>query len=216
MTQIPYGHCHCGCGEKTGLAKLTNKRYGHVKGEPVRFVHNHHHIKNPGRYVLIPLFDGGSVSAYAKVDVADAILANRHWRLSREGYAVSRAPRFAAMSMHRMILGLKRGDGLEGDHINRDKLDNRRSNLRVVDRRLNAQNVSAVAGSTSRFRGVSAKRGLWRARWAVDGVTHYLGTYRTELEAAAAVEAFRAAHLPDVWPDQEYLQAISTNEEIAA
>jgi hypothetical protein len=39
---IPYGYCHCGCGGKTRIASETRKWCGHVKGEPVRFIHNHH------------------------------------------------------------------------------------------------------------------------------------------------------------------------------
>lgn len=34
--------------------------------------------------------------------------------------------------LHRFLLGLKKGDKLVGDHINRDTLDNRRCNLRAV------------------------------------------------------------------------------------
>lgn len=38
---IPYGYCHCGCGEKTRIAASSNRRRGVVKGEPVRFIHGH-------------------------------------------------------------------------------------------------------------------------------------------------------------------------------
>lgn len=38
---IPYGYCHCGCGERTSLAKQTSRRFGHVRGEPVRFLVGH-------------------------------------------------------------------------------------------------------------------------------------------------------------------------------
>lgn len=41
-TPIPNGYCHCGCGQKTQIAKLTDNRYGSTKGEPQKFVHNHH------------------------------------------------------------------------------------------------------------------------------------------------------------------------------
>ena len=37
----PYGHCQCGCGQKTTIAKKTSRRQGHVKGEPVRFLTGH-------------------------------------------------------------------------------------------------------------------------------------------------------------------------------
>lgn len=33
--------CACGCGEAAPLAVKTNKRYGHTKGQPVRFVRGH-------------------------------------------------------------------------------------------------------------------------------------------------------------------------------
>lgn len=47
---VPYGFCHCGCGEKTKLAATTANDRGHVKGEPLRYVHGHHKRKGP-RYV---------------------------------------------------------------------------------------------------------------------------------------------------------------------
>lgn len=34
--------CECGCGEPAPLAKQTDRKRGHVKGEPLRFVMNHH------------------------------------------------------------------------------------------------------------------------------------------------------------------------------
>lgn len=42
--------------------------------------------------------------------------------------------------MHRQILGLVKGDGLEIDHINRNGLDNRKENLRIVSRKDNCAN----------------------------------------------------------------------------
>lgn len=37
--EIPYGYCHCGCGEKTALSR-SNRR-GYKKDEPVRFRRGH-------------------------------------------------------------------------------------------------------------------------------------------------------------------------------
>lgn len=50
MSEIPYGYCHCGCGEKTGLARQGNTERGWVKGEPVRYRpgHNAGPKKEPG------------------------------------------------------------------------------------------------------------------------------------------------------------------------
>ena len=33
--------CECGCGEPAPIAKVTNRRKGHIKGEPIRFVNGH-------------------------------------------------------------------------------------------------------------------------------------------------------------------------------
>jgi hypothetical protein len=38
---VPAGLCQCGCGGATGVATYTNKRWGHVKGEPYRFLKGH-------------------------------------------------------------------------------------------------------------------------------------------------------------------------------
>lgn len=50
--EIPYGYCHCGCGEKTTIAIRNEYRRGHVKGEPVRFIHGH----NPRRGSYVKRF----------------------------------------------------------------------------------------------------------------------------------------------------------------
>jgi hypothetical protein len=45
------GHCECGCGDLTPLAKTTDKRFGHVRGRPLRFVNSAHarklHVGSP-------------------------------------------------------------------------------------------------------------------------------------------------------------------------
>jgi Recombination endonuclease VII len=38
---VPYGTCHCGCGQSTPLAAQTRVAFGHVKGKPVQFVKGH-------------------------------------------------------------------------------------------------------------------------------------------------------------------------------
>jgi hypothetical protein len=39
---IPYGHCHCGCGGLTTIAPYSWKKWGWIKGKPHRFIHGHH------------------------------------------------------------------------------------------------------------------------------------------------------------------------------
>lgn len=148
---------------------------------------------------LVPLIDGrtGEEVGVTIIDATDTAAVKAHtWRLAHSGYAV-RWRDGQTVYLHRELLGLVRGDGLEGDHINRDKLDNRRANLRVATRRENSQNLPSQAG-TSRHRGVAYDRigRRWTAQVKLDGRKHSLGSFATEDAAARAAANFRAAHMP--------------------
>ena len=147
----------------------------------------------------------GTVRAYALIDAADAelVLANGPWHLAG-GYAkhndmIGKRPnrRTIITPMQRLIVGLEHGNPLIADHINRDRLDNRRSNLRVVTGAINAQNASARHG-TSQYRGVLWHPNIqkWLAYAHVDKKRFVLGWYTAELEAAAAARNFRLANMP--------------------
>ncbi|MCX5176768.1 HNH endonuclease [Streptomyces virginiae] len=36
------GLCRCGCGQRTRIAAKTQTRLGHVKGQPLAYIHGHH------------------------------------------------------------------------------------------------------------------------------------------------------------------------------
>lgn len=155
-------------------------------------------------YAFVPLRAGGGplasrpVVAYATVDLDREAWVNQwRWHLNDRGYVVRKAAN-ATIRLHRELLGLAPGDPREGDHKNRDKLDNRLSNLRVVKRPQGAQNRPSHAGSSSAYRGVSwsRKERKWVAQVRIAGVNHRLGCYDDEAAAAAAAADFRAKHLP--------------------
>jgi hypothetical protein len=104
----------------------------------------------------------------------------------------------AGFLMHRELLGLTTGDSRQGDHINRDRLDNRRANLRIVTLAENRQNLAAQRGSTSAYRGVSWDKQAekWRASAKLDGKAKFLGTFEREEDAGRAAADFRAEHMP--------------------
>ena len=81
--------------------------------------------------------------------------------------------------MHRRILGLKHGDNRQGDHIDHNTLDNRRSNIRIVTPSENHQNNRRAKGYTKRGSKYAAKIG-------VNGKSIYLGRFNTSSEARAA------------------------------
>ena len=99
--------------------------------------------------------------------------------------------------MHRELLGLDPGDPRQGDHRNRDRLDNRMENLRILDPSQQAQNMERAYG-TSSYRGVSwhKQTGKWRAYVSVGRKQHYLGLFEHEEDAAEAARRGRATYLP--------------------
>jgi hypothetical protein len=113
--------------------------------------------------------------------------------------------------MGRLILGLIQQPKIHVDHWNRDPLDNRRDNLRAGPSRLNRQNTGAQGGK-SRYRGVyfdtrsGHRKKPWTARVMLDGKKYRLGNFATDDEAGLAVEAFRAARMPWVYPDPALLR----------
>ena len=145
-----------------------------------------------------------SVRAYALIDDADLErLSVWHWYLDARGYVVRREGTPSAGTgityyLHRAVLGLGHGDPRLGDHINRNRLDNRQQNLRVVSRTENPQNVGANCGGSSAYRGVSwnAARGKWAAFGNVDRRQKHLGLFTTEEAAAAAAAAWRRENVP--------------------
>jgi HNH endonuclease len=40
--KIGEGLCHCGCGQPAPIAKKTTTKYGHFKGEPIRYINGHY------------------------------------------------------------------------------------------------------------------------------------------------------------------------------
>lgn len=141
----------------------------------------------------IPVHRGQEVVAWATVDAADAGLSRYFWRLSDRGYVI-RSCGSGHVRMHRSIMGVSDPETLV-DHINRDRLDNRRENLRIVTRQGNAENRSPRKRSASGIRGVSWAGDRWRAEVCIDGHKHFLGYYADKEEAGAVASAFRAKHM---------------------
>lgn len=133
------------------------------------------------------LLTGGKIVLISADDYDKVI--SRSWSISR-GYAKARIGHNIVM-MHRYILGLEKYDGILVDHINHNKLDNRRKNLRLVTDSQNCWNRSPNAitpSKHSRFKGVTWHKtnAKWSARVQFKKRRIECGYFRTELEAAAA------------------------------
>lgn len=144
----------------------------------------------------VSLYGRSGCVGCALVDDADFRLVGGHrWNVSRYGYAVSKVDG-VLVSMHRLILGLKSLDGKKTDHIDGNKLNNLRVNLRICTQAQNTQNRTKAWGS-SKYRGVywNASAGRWQAYATINYKPHYLGVFLLEEEAAKAASEFRKKHM---------------------
>lgn len=118
-----------------------------------------------------------------QIDEADYEVVSRHtWHVHTDGYV--RTGR--NIRLHTLLLG-KAPHGLEWDHENRDKLDNRRDNLRAVTHAVNGRNRGANWTSLSGVKGVyPTATGRYYAQLRRGGWCIHLGSFDTLEEAAAA------------------------------
>lgn len=150
----------------------------------------------------IPLSQG----KFALVDDADFdFLSQWKWYVNYDGYAV-RSELFykvdgkkssKTIRMHRVILNTP--VDLLTDHIDMNRLNNQRSNIRVATRAQNSMNVRSHKGSTSKFKGVdwSKKAKKWRAQLGIGKTKKFLGYFVTEDDAARAYNAEIKIHHGD-------------------
>jgi len=82
------------------------------------------------------------------------------------------------------------------DHINGDKLDNRKVNLRITTRQQNNMNKSSRKNSTSKYIGVSFynKTKRWIAEIRVNDKRVYIGSFLNEEDAAKARDIATLEH----------------------
>lgn len=130
---------------------------------------------------------------YTLVDDEDyEHLSQYKWRLGGNGYVnrdIWRNGKSNVISMHRQIMGLRQGDGKLVDHINRNPLDNRRKNLRIANKSLNALNAKIRSDNKSGIRNISfdKSKDKWRYSFKVDGRV-YASRFSDFDEAVKAME----------------------------
>ena len=134
------------------------------------------------------------------VDEDEAWRLDEEWSIAetRPGYySVVKTGRIAGKRWTRIlareILGARRGEVV--DHLDRDPLNNRRSNLIKTTTAGNNRNRGPNRSNPTGLRGVSVRydvngRARYRARAIVDGETHYFRTFDSEMRAALIVERF--------------------------
>lgn len=101
--------------------------------------------------------------------------------------------------VHRAVYSTFKGallNGVQIDHINRDRSDNRLENLRTANNSTNKMNMSKHRGTKNRYKGVYwlAKRNKYQTQVQYQGKHHTVGYFSDEEQAARAYD-YKAVEL---------------------
>ncbi len=110
-------------------------------------------------------------------DMVDEVSKNRI-HLNWKGYPITSKTNdySACMMLHWIVLGLEKSNTLIVDHINRDKTDCRRSNLRIVTNQQNCMNRGIGKRNKTGYLGTfyNKQRGYYMAKISINGAQIYL------------------------------------------
>lgn len=125
------------------------------------------------------------------------------------GYASFNSKNISSM-LHRFLMNAKAYDII--DHINGNKQDNRKSNLRLSNLKLNAQNRTKSANTTSKYVGVSRDKRVRQSFRAsvTNNFKRHAKTFSCEEHAARYRDIYIMKNIPDnmykmnfVWNEQD-------------
>jgi hypothetical protein len=138
----------------------------------------------------IPLRGKKGEGLYTLVDREDfEKFGHLKWTLNTYGYAYANIKQLETKKhktfyLHRLLMD--NPEGLQVDHINHDRLDNRKENLRICTSTENNRNRTKRLDTPNKYKGVSLRNKKYRAAVKIAGKTIHLGYFKTQEEAAMA------------------------------
>ena len=194
-TKRIFWKCKCDCGEIKEIEGQSLRDGKTISCGCYRREHNREFQLKTNVYDLtgeygICYFNNGGQFIFDLEDYDK--IKNYTWSRRNEGYAgctrkENGKPRI--YNAYRIIMGVE-DSKLEVDHINGDKWDNRKCNLRIVTHADNTKNRKLDKRNKSGYTGVKeTKTGTWNAQIYCDGKRINLGTYKTKEEAVKARKA---------------------------
>lgn len=124
----------------------------------------------------------GKNDLWFTIDIDDFKLYSDYKFYTASGY-VSITPETQKLLLHRLIVDFE-----IVDHINRNKLDNRKANLRSATHGQNMINSGLRKDNKSGYKGVFQNKKSYQARIRLNGKRVYIGVYKDPVEAALAYD----------------------------
>lgn len=160
-----------------GKHYMQLKRDGYIKD---RTRNTPNEIRFRENYAELIMYDKDLNESIALIDIEDIPKISKYKWHKRDNLYVNS---HKVGRLHRYLL--KAPANLDVDHINGNRLDNRKCNLRLCTRSQNNMNKSEQSNNTSGHRGVSWSKSnsKWHSRITVNHKTINLGYYDNILEA---------------------------------
>lgn len=179
--------CRCKCGEETLVVAGDLTREDGKATKSCMSCRNRKEWSPiyDGSVCKIPLTNGG----FALIDSEDYDkIKHLSWNKSSAGYVRNAVFKGQTNWLSKIIMGATTEQ--EVDHINHDKLDNRKENLRICTSSQNCMNRAAKISNTG-VKGVCLDKntGKFQVMIMHSGVSHYLGQYKTLEEATVVRKA---------------------------
>lgn len=113
-------------------------------------------------------------------------IKNHKWFFSGRSPRIAAVARVEGIKVYLHNFLMRPGDQQEVDHINHDRLDNRRQNLRLCNRSQNCANKRSYKNTYSKFKGVTwhKRQRKWIAQIKVNQKIKHLGSFVSEDDAA--------------------------------
>lgn len=135
----------------------------------------------------VAIIDLKNANDFCIVDKEDEEKLNQYsWYKNDAGYALNKSGKIA-IRMHRLLMNCT--NDMVVDHINRNKLDNRKENLRIVTQSNNGKNLTKTSSNTtSKYKGVCwyKRDKKWRAYIVLNNKQVHLGYFDNQISAAEA------------------------------
>lgn len=190
--------CKCSCGNPVPVIAMgSNLKRGHTKScgcwhkEYTQAFGGHNRKLNEYEFhdnYVIGKNDKGETFI---IDFESyELVCPYYWAKTKKGYFMCQSgPDGKPMQLHRLIMDADKT--IQLDHINHDKTDNRKCNLRIVSGSENCWNKGLRKSNTTGATGVYRRTGrnTWWAEIKAEGTRHFLGDFDSFDDAVAARKA---------------------------
>ena len=199
-----YYKCKCTCDKETILFvdryKLLSEHTTSCGCKAIEHIKQVNKTDNPSKYYKRKInknyiddfgvchikMSNSNNDMLCDVDCMDELL--KYYWYERDGYATTNF-NYKKLLAHRIIMDVGDYDGdNQIDHINGNRLDNRKNNLRIVTSQQNSMNAAVRSDNTSGATGVFwyKTRSKWRVQIVINGKAIHLGYFNNFEDAVKA------------------------------